>query len=83
MILAGNVADEIYPLQTLSLTLYYPKASKKQIKAGLLTCFVCTTFPPKGSGHKEYAEHYKTHSYGYSLGFTPKFPFHSWRPMSP
>ena len=28
------------------LTLYLPKASKTQIKAGLLTCFVCTTFPP-------------------------------------
>ena len=30
MILAGNVADEIYPLQTLSLTLYLPKASKNR-----------------------------------------------------
>ena len=52
MILAGNVADEIYPFADLIFDALSPESIYTKIKAGLLTCFIRATFPPqRGSGH--------------------------------
>ena len=47
MILTGIMRmKSLCVLQTLSLTLYLPTASDLWKKAGLLTRFICATFPP-------------------------------------
>ena len=48
MILAGNVADEIYPFSDLIFDALSPESIYKQIKAGLLTCFLRAAIPPCG-----------------------------------
>ncbi len=57
MILAGMMQMKSFRLETLSLTPYLPKASKNRKKAGLLTRFTRTVFPPtKDSDHFECTE---------------------------
>ena len=45
MILEGIMPMKIYLCADFILTLYIPKASKKQKKAGLLTHLLSATFP--------------------------------------
>ena len=66
-----------YESKSIVLDALSPESILKQIKAGLLTCFHCAAFPPTEAVAIENAHsHRETHSYGYSLGFPPMFPFH-------